>query len=144
MNVKDRFLQYVNKTDTCWFWTGCKSAGYGAFRLKGKNIRSHRLSYELHKGEIPKGLCVCHSCDNRVCVNPDHLWLGTHLDNQKDCTKKGRRNSENNRSAKLSWVDVHKIRKLYADKKHNGVELSKMFGVTHSRIYSLINFRTWK
>ena len=141
---EERFLKYVEKTDTCWIWIGCKSAGYGAFRVNRKNIRAHRFSYELYKGKIPSKLLVCHSCDNPICVNPSHLWLGTNLDNQKDCIKKGRRNSENNRSAKLSWNDVHKIRRLYADKKYNGVELSRMFGLTHSKIYALLNFKTWR
>lgn len=83
-----QFFQKVSKTDSCWLWTGSKDAkGYGFF--KGK--RAHRASYEFFKEELIKGLCVCHTCDNPPCVNPDHLWLGTNHENILDSVKKGRR-----------------------------------------------------
>ena len=90
---KCRFEDFISKdvkTD-CWEWLGHKvGLGYGRFWLKGKMQSAHRISYELHKGEIPDGMQVCHSCDNPSCVNSDHLWLGTNSDNQRDCVKKGR------------------------------------------------------
>lgn len=99
LNVLERrFWQKVNKTPGgCWNWQGTigrdrvrKSGGYGRWRVGEKIWMAHRYAYTLAVGPIPDGALVCHSCDNRVCVNPDHLWLGTHLDNAKDRDSKGR------------------------------------------------------
>lgn len=83
----------INETTDCWEWQAAKNnIGYGMFRWSSGIMRTaHRVSYELFKGPIPHNMCVCHKCDNPVCVNPDHLWLGTILDNMRDMEQKGRR-----------------------------------------------------
>jgi len=106
----DRFMTKVNKTDTCWLWVGnIHKRGYGQFKLKGKKVGAHRVSYELFKGPIPKGLCVCHTCDVRHCVNPDHLWLGTQKENIRDMYSKGR--ESNHQSLKTHCPQGHKYSK---------------------------------
>jgi len=81
-----------NNTTECLEWTGSVSgSGYGQIKVFGKMVGCHRLSYELHNGAIPIGFEVIHSCDNPICINPDHLSIGTHLENINDMIKKGRR-----------------------------------------------------
>lgn len=91
--IKDRLLRKVkvNTETDCWEWQGGKNnVGYGMIRDEHGMRTTHRVSYELHKGNIPKGMCVCHTCDNPKCVNPDHLWVGTKKDNSQDMIRKGR------------------------------------------------------
>lgn len=85
--------RYIRRLDNgCWEWIGCRwKGGYGYLRPNRKIISAHRYMYELYKGPIPDGLDACHTCDNPWCVNPDHIWLGTHGENMKDAYRKGRK-----------------------------------------------------
>lgn len=87
----ERLAKQTQKTDTCWLWLGCKSkSGYGKFQLRKKTARTHRVAYMLAYGAIPTDKYVLHRCDVRLCVRPDHLWLGDHEDNMRDMAAKGR------------------------------------------------------
>lgn len=89
------FWKKVSKTEGCWNWTGCKvvHGGYGQISRNNKMMLAHRASYEIHFGKIPDGMDVLHTCDNPACVNPSHLWYGTHTDNMRDKVRKGRCNA---------------------------------------------------
>lgn len=119
----------------CWIWVGhVNENGYGRIRRGGKNVfkeYAHRFSYRTYKGEIPDGMCVCHKCDTPSCVNPDHLFLGTLLDNNSDMIAK-KRNSvgETHKSAKLSEAAVISIRLS----TESGAEMARKFGI--SRCYA--------
>lgn len=93
LSLLDRLLNKVviNYNTDCWIWQGStNNIGYGFIR-DGKNMRTaHRVSYEEHIGPIPYGMCVCHTCDNPLCINPNHLWLGTRKQNSRDMIVKGR------------------------------------------------------
>ena len=135
----------------CWIWMGTMGSGinnkYGTFVLKKKRFSAHRASFYVFKGEIPIGLLVCHVCDVPACVNPNHLFLGTHKENTWDMIKKGRRvqstmQGEKHGCSKLTSKQFLEIRSLKG--KYTEIEIANMFGVSKPLI-SLIQRRlAWK
>jgi hypothetical protein len=142
--LEERFWRYVAIGDDCWTWTGSLAGRYGVLRgPKRTRLYAHRLSYEIHNGPIPEGLCILHSCDNPLCVNPAHLRVGTMADNMKDCVKRGRRpRGEKCSYAKLTQSSVDLIRR----QARNGIPqktLATQFGVSKSLICQIVNRKVW-
>ena len=138
----ERFLSKVNKTDTCWLWTGCcNKKGYGQFRINGKTVKTHRWSYEQHIGLIPPNLLVRHKCDVRNCVNPDHLEVGTHQENMRDMVERGR-HGDSLRNFKLTEDDVRFIRVIRVF-GFNCYELAKMYSLGGTTMKRVLNGQTW-
>jgi hypothetical protein len=142
-----RFEEKFTKSDGCWVWNRCKNKnGYGWFSTgKYTKVKAHRLAWIMARGTIPGGLHVCHTCDNPPCVNPDHLFLGTQLQNIHDCRDKGRVPKGQGRSmSKLSDENVIKIRQLYTAGGITQRELSSMFGVAQVSISRIVTQKYWK
>ena len=150
-SVVKRFWKYVDKTfstNECWNWTGSlmKRGGYGQLRDGTKTLKAHRISYELHKGKIPKNLLICHDCGNPKCCNPKHLYAGTYADNWKDTIKHGTRyvpeaiKGEKNVQAKLTESQVIFIK----NSEERGVDLAKKFNVTKQLICRIKKGKAWK
>lgn len=148
----------VNKLpgrNACWQWTGAISGrgGYGYFWNGERSIRAHRFLLE----PIPDGKHACHHCDNPRCVRPSHIFLGTHYDNMRDCSKKGRLRLENahlaaskalrgegNRGSKLTNEQVKAIRKLANAKTRTHEEIGFIFGVSRSAIGLIVSRKAWR
>jgi len=112
-------------------------------RFRGKNWRSHRISYVLYRGEIPEGFIVLHSCDIPACINPDHLSLGTHDENMRDMKRKGRQAlGERVNLSKLTAPQVEEIRRRYVGGNMN--HLAKEFGVSRVAVGQIIRKQTWR
>lgn len=139
-----RFTASFDKKDGCWNWTSYKdTCGYGRFSVNGKHIGAHRVSWIINNGEIPDGMNVCHTCDNRACVNPDHLFLGTQKENVQDMMNKGRYNHPEgvrNTNAKL---DENKVREIRKNRHMRQVDLAEIFGVSQVAIGCVLRGKTW-
>lgn len=151
--LQARFFNHVDKNGPihpihgkCWQWKGTLfSKGYG--RLCGVGY-AHRISWMIHVGEIPSGLCVCHKCDNPSCVNPDHLFLGTNADNMKDKVDKGRSSrclGEHHGRSKLTDADVLAIRSLYLEgsREFGLSSLAEIFGISTSTTNRIVKRKIW-
>lgn len=133
-------LYTVDEQSGCWNWQGHKgNHGYGLLAMtRGRQWTTHRLAWEFYYGEIPKGLCVCHACDNRACVNPAHLFLGTLLDNIDDMNKKGRH--AKGATAKLTFNQVREI--FGADGTQR--ELANRFSISPTQIHAIKKRKEWR
>lgn len=147
---RERFWKYVRKTPTCWLWIGKAKHYFGYGIIQGWNKYgkksaqvAHRVSYEIHNGKIPKGKSILHICDNPPCVNPNHLKVGTQIENLLDCKKKGRvPKGEKHWSCRLSEDQVLAIRELSQSKVSNA-EIMKVFNLKRQNLESIIDRRTW-
>lgn len=142
-NLPIRFWEKVDKGLGCWIWKASTNhAGYGRLNYKGVIHKAHRISYIMANGEIPHGMHVLHTCDNRLCVNPSHLFLGTQADNMVDKQRKGRApHGGNCPQAKLTQDQVLEIRE---EKILSGSEIASKYGITRSYAYAIRGGRTWK
>ena len=151
-----RFWQRVVKANGCWLWTGPpNNSGYGSAvsPITGKVTSAHRISYELLIRIIPTGLLACHKCDNRLCVNPSHLFIGTQKDNVDDCRRKGRfatgcklnhpcQKGELNYGAKLTLHKARLIRVMHSC----GVsqrEIARQLDIPFGNVWNVLHNRSW-
>jgi hypothetical protein len=168
--LRERFDPLVDKSggpEACWPWLGIiESTGYGRLTDFRKKHSAHRLAYIFEHGEIPEGKHICHSCDNRRCVNPAHLWAGSARENMQDMLAKGRRKAgtshvntpkgEAQHLSKLTEADVLAIRAAWSNlrstgsKMHRGINpasiagLAIQYGVSRSAVYAVVSRKTWK
>lgn len=134
----------VDPETGCWNWTGVlHRQGYGMIRSGRTNHLTHRASFKVFKGEIPDGMFVCHHCDNRKCVNPDHLFLGTVQDNQADMKRKNRSvYGEKCKTSKLTESDVKQILLMKGSVPQRAI--AKKFNVSPSLICMLMKGKVWE
>ena len=140
-SIKERFFEKVDVRELteCWTWkASVDRTGYGRFYMNGKGEMAHRASWWMHNGEIPEGMLVLHHCDNPPCVNPTHLFLGTHQDNAIDRNNKGR----NVGNRKLTDEEVIEIRKKYIPWKYSTYKLASEYGVSQPQIGLIVNNKT--
>ena len=147
-SIEDRFWAKVAKRENgCWEWTGAlNDTGYGVIGLGRREWgleRAHRLSYMMHKGPIPEGKFVCHSCDNPSCVNPDHLFLGSCAENISDMVQKGRNAHGECSYAKLTHAQVNEIRAIYAAGGISQRALGERYGISRSMVGLITRGERW-
>lgn len=147
-------IPYDNMLLGCWEWKGCKnSCGYGQFSIKHKNYRANRISYLIFNKKFPDNF-ACHTCDNRSCINPLHLWDGTPQENITDMMEKGRHKYDKefikgdcigskNLNSKLTEEQVIDIRSRDCSKYGSQVKVAKQFNITKDAIHKIIKRITW-
>lgn len=149
--AEERFWEKVNKTDSCWLWTGARTSykrRYGKFAIGDKPILAHRFSWQIFHGAVPDNMQVCHNCpggDNPLCCNPDHLWLGTNKQNMEDAAKKGQMvRGEKMKTAILTEALVREARRLRAEQCISYNSIGRRFGKSHRAIRKAVIMETWK
>lgn len=151
--LRERFEAKVRVDPSgCRLWAGVTNGRYGVISRgghQGPRVYAHRAAYELSIGPIPPGMCVCHRCDVPLCVNPEHLFLGTHQDNSQDCVRKGRHGGgmpagEGSPNAKLTEEQVKYARASVWTGRHTQAQLARFFGVTEQAISEIVARKTWR
>lgn len=139
------FWKKVRKSKGCWTWTGTLFfSGYGLVHFCGRMVLAHRMSWELVKGEIPADMQVLHECDNRVCCNPDHLFLGTQADNIRDMHEKGRAPiGETHGCAKLTETEVRAIRSEHKFRVMTYAMLAQKYGLAKGHVAKIVRGEAW-
>lgn len=131
--LADYWNARVERGEGCWEWQGHRdNRGYGSIGYGGRTLKAHRVAYELHHGEIAPGMEVCHRCDNPACVNPDHLFVGTHQDNMRDCRDKGRFHT------KLTPSQLRDVRETNKPRR----QLAEEYGISTDHVSRLKNNRS--
>lgn len=162
-DVKNRFWTKVDigSKNECWNWkSSAIRAGYGVLKINDKSESSHRISYILNYGEIPINLLVLHKCDNKICVNPNHLFLGNHQENMKDMRVKGRsakgdksgarlhpetvKRGEKVALSKVNEFQIIDMLKLYFDDKIHPLIIIAKYNFDRSSFYKLLSGQLWK
>lgn len=148
INYEAFFLRSVYKTNHCWNWLGCKTIdGYGRPKINGSSYYAHRVAFFLWRVKIPAKMCVCHSCDNPACVNPAHLWLGTHTDNMADMKAKGRQKCPrfpgDETATKQRKISPEFIPKIISDTRIHRV-IAADYGVSQQTISDIKNRLKYK
>ncbi len=146
MTLEDRFWEKVDVRgeNECWEWTGGKRAGYGRMRKGRKQVGAHCVSWEIHNGELPAGFQALHDCDNPGCVNPGHLFLGTHGDNMADRNTKGRSaKGEGHGRAKITKEQVIAIRRRYAVGGVTQTQLGEYYGLGQGAVHYIVSGKSW-
>jgi hypothetical protein len=141
----------ISDQDKCWRWIGAKRwNGYGKFTHLEKTILAHRASYQIAFGSIEKNMVICHKCDNRWCVNPNHLWSGTQGENLSDMFAKGRNAKKKPRGscelhprAKVDNVQVKEIIERYS-LGESSRKLASVYGISKTMILNIVNGKNWK
>ncbi|MGW2169139.1 HNH endonuclease signature motif containing protein [Streptomyces sp. NPDC001705] len=138
---RERFWSKVERTETCWFWTGRPgSHGYGELGMGGKYGKTrtaHTLSYEIHHGPIPSGRHVLHSCDVPLCVNPEHLRLGGNAENAQDRAERGQA------ARKLNPEAVKVIRWVYANTPRTLADIAAAYGINTTTVHRVVTRKLW-
>lgn len=147
----ERFVSKIEKTPECWLWKGTTynrpKINYGKIQVCGKEYSAHRMSWKIFRGEVPLGMCVLHKCDVPLCVNPDHLWIGTSAENCRDREAKNRSNhgsGEKIATAKLTAREVLEIRSKYDSSRGKYNRLAEEYGVDRKTIAQIVRRKTWQ
>lgn len=136
--------KFIVADNGCWEWKFPRKDNNRAntFFYKGKPQIAYRASWQISNGDIPKGMCVLHRCDNGLCVNPDHLFLGTNMDNRNDMLSKGREKVLRGESLKHAILTEKQVSDIKSSPL-NGNRLSKIYGVHRRTIYDILDGKTW-